>query len=127
MAKEPIAEEEDGGPTTRRLLLRTAGALGAVRLTASVFGELTGGRAIAATLSASDVALSSDDGTITGLTVEPSVDVTWSGLDTPPQSVVLTTIVSDSNDAQVTHTFAEQLFDVSSSTYPGSQTFPMTT
>lgn len=127
MTKEPIAEAEDGGPTTRRRLLRTAGALGAVGLTASVFGELTGGRAIAATLRASDVSLSSDDGTITGLTVEPSVDVTWSGLDAPPQSVVLTTIVSDPNDAQVAHTFAEQQFDASSSTYSGSQTVPMTT
>lgn len=101
------------------------GALGVAGLSASVFREMVSDGAIAATLSANDVSLSSDDGTITGLTVAPSIDVTWSGLDSTPQSAVLTTTVTDPNDAQTTHTFAEQLVDIPSSSLSGSQTLSM--
>ncbi len=94
-------------------------------LSASVFRGMVSDDAIAATLSASDVSLSSDDGTITGLTVAPSIDVTWSGLDSTPQSAVLTTTVTDPNDAQTTYTFSGQQFDISADTLSGSKTFNM--
>lgn len=42
---------------------------------------------VSVTLNAADVSLESDDGSITGLTVAPNVDVKWSGFDVLPTKV----------------------------------------
>ncbi|KXA90227.1 hypothetical protein AKJ62_01430 [candidate division MSBL1 archaeon SCGC-AAA259D14] len=51
--------------------------------------------ALAASLTASNVTVDSEDGTISEVTVAPSGTVTWNGFDTAPENATLTVCVSE--------------------------------
>lgn len=117
---------------SRRRLLSVAGTVAGASAGALALGTLGVQRGAAAALTAANVDITSDDGTVTSLTVEPDITVTWTGLDTAPTSVELALTVSTGAragffDSDPSHTFTAEVEtpETSATTNDAGDTFDM--
>lgn len=83
---------------SRRTVLKGIGALAGAGAVGAGVVHFSTESAVAASFAATDASATTDDGTITQVTVEPTLTVEWDGLDTSPQEIDVTVTASGEND-----------------------------
>lgn len=114
---------------TRRTALKGIGVLGGVGTAAAgTIYYSTEGAVATASFDAANTNVTTDDGTITKVTIAPEITVGWGGFDTAPNTINVDVKAKPTNDTNLTGSrTVSDSFSTSSTTLDGSETVTMGT